>query len=476
MPVVRRFHAERAWLSDANGGHARVETDVLIEVTDGRFSAVTAGVPVGAAATDGAIRLPGLTVPGLANAHSHAFHRALRGRTQTGKGSFWTWRDGMFALAERLDPDTYYWLARATYAEMALAGITCVGEFHYLHHGPGGEPYSDPNAMATALMYAARDAGIRMTVLDTLYLTADVDGSPPTGTQLRFSDGTADAWADRVGALGSQPHAHIGVAAHSVRAVPASALPTVAAVAAGRPAHIHLSEQRAENAACFAIHHATPTQLLEDNGFLGPATTAVHATHLNDIDRTMLADSNTGVCFCPTTERDLADGIGPARALVDGGATLSLGSDSHAVIDIFAEARAVEMHERLRTEQRGHFDAAELMSAATLDGHRALGWNDAGTITVGARADLVTLALSSVRTAGADPYAAAIYAATAADVTHVVIDGTSVVEDGRHTTIDVGSALAAAIDPLWSTAAVVPASFAMPAPFPGVPADPPESP
>jgi formiminoglutamate deiminase len=465
MPVNRRFHAEFAWLSDARGEHPSVESDVLIEVSDGRFTNVIPGVPVGAAATDGALRLSGLTIPGLANAHSHAFHRALRGRTQTGKGSFWTWRDGMYGLAERLDPDAYYWLARATYAEMVLAGITCVGEFHYLHHGPGGTPYGDPNAMAAALIYAARDAGLRMTLLDTLYLTANVDGTPLSGTQLRFADRDADAWASRVSALADHSHARIGVAAHSVRAVPAAALPTVVEVAAGRPMHVHLSEQRAENAACHAIHRLTPTQLLADNGFLGPTTTAVHATHLDDLDRTVLGDTDTGVCFCPTTEQDLADGIGPARALVDAGSQLSLGSDSHAVIDIFAEARAIEMHERLRTETRGHFDVAELMAAATANGHRALGWTDAGTIAAGARADLVTLRLDSPRTAGADPRAAAIYAATAADVTHVVIDGTTVVHDGRHATIDVGSALATAIAPLWLPAAVVPASFVMPVPF-----------
>ncbi len=473
MPVTRRFHAEFAWLSDARGEHPSVESDVLIEVDDGRFTSVVPGVPVGAAATDGALRLAGLTIPGLANAHSHAFHRALRGRTQTGKGSFWTWRDGMYGLAERLDPDAYYWLARATYAEMVLAGITCVGEFHYLHHGPGGTPYGDPNAMAAALMYAARDAGLRMTLLDTLYLTANVDGTPLSGTQLRFADRDADAWASRVTTLSGQSHARIGVAAHSVRAVPAAALPTVVDVAAGRPMHVHLSEQRAENAACHAIHHATPTQLLADNGFLGPTTTAVHATHLDDIDRTVLGDTDTGVCFCPTTEQDLADGIGPARALVDAGSPLSLGSDSHAVIDIFAEARAVEMHERLRTETRGHFDVAELMAAATVNGHRALGWTDAGTIAPGARADLVTLRLGGRRTAGTDPRAAAIYAATAADVTHVVIDGTTVVQDGRHATIDVGAALSTAIAPLWSPAAVVPASFVMPEPFDAGAADEP---
>jgi formiminoglutamate deiminase len=451
--VITRFHAEHAILpSRSTTGDdntivllPRVLSDVLIETTDGRFTAVTPGVPTGVAAADGAIRLPGITVPGLANAHSHAFHRALRGRTHAGLGSFWTWRDTMYALAERLNPDTYYYLARAVYAEMALAGITCVGEFHYLHHGPNGGGYDDPNAMGQAMIYAARDAGIRITLLDTLYLTAAADGSALSPTQRRFSDGTVDAWAARVGALVAQPHARLGVAAHSVRAVPTEALEHVVAVAGGRPLHVHLSEQRAENAACVARYGRTPTQLLGDHGFLGSATTAVHATHLTDEDRSMLGDSDTAVCFCPTTERDLADGIGPARALVDAGSPLCLGSDSHAVIDLFEEARAVEMHERLRTEARGHFSAADLLLAATSNGHSALGWHDTGEISVGRRADLVTVRMDSPRTAGTDPYAAPVFAATAADVTHVIVDGRIVVKNGMHTSIEVGPALAAAI-------------------------------
>ncbi|HEY2795717.1 MAG TPA: formimidoylglutamate deiminase [Micromonosporaceae bacterium] len=444
--MITRFHADHALLPSVKAAaDAHVETDVLIEVTDGVFTSVTPGVPSGVAATDGAIRLPGLTIPGLANAHSHAFHRALRGRTHAGKGSFWTWRDAMYRLADRLDPDTYYYLARAVYAEMAMAGITSVGEFHYLHHGAGGRSFDDPNAMGQAMIYAARDAGIRITLLDTLYLTAAVDGSPLSDIQRRFSDGTVDAWAERVQALSPQPHARIGVAAHSVRAVPAEALAQVVTVADGRPLHLHLSEQRAENADCLAHHGRTPTELLSDHGVLGPTTTAVHATHLTDEDRSLLGDTSTAVCFCPTTERDLADGIGPARALVDGGSPLCLGSDSHAVIDLFEEARAVEMHERLRTEMRGHFGAGELATAATLAGHRALGWTDAGAISTGARADLVTIRMDGPATAGIEPEAFA-FAATAADVTHVLIDGRIVVRDGAHTSIDVGAALTSAIE------------------------------
>nr|WP_244367951.1 formimidoylglutamate deiminase [Micromonospora echinofusca] len=414
--------------------------DVLVEVDAGRISSVT----VGATAPPDAVRLPGLTVPGLANAHSHAFHRALRGRTHGGRGDFWSWRDRMYEVAGRLDPDTYLALARATYAEMALTGVTCVGEFHYLHHGPDGVPYADPNAMGVALVEAAAQAGVRLTLLDTLYLTAGVDGTPLTGTQRRFGDGDVDGWSTRHDALRARPHARIGAALHSVRAVPAEFLATFAARNEGVPLHLHLSEQRAENVACLQRHGRTPTQLLAGSGVLGPSTTAVHATHLTDADVALLGRTGTGVCLCPTTERDLADGIGPARALADAGSPLSLGSDSHAVIDLFEEARAVELDERLRTERRGHFTAAELLHAATAAGHAALGWPDAGRIAVGARADLVTVALDGVRTAGVPPVGA-LFAAGGADVTHVVVDGRPVVRDGRHVSVDVPAALRDAI-------------------------------
>ncbi|MEU4676179.1 formimidoylglutamate deiminase [Micromonospora sp. NPDC023737] len=443
-----RWLAEYAWLPE----HAEPIADVLIEAEDGRFTAVTpltrGGTPTaGVEVLTDAVRLPGLTLPGLANAHSHAFHRALRGRTQGGRGDFWTWRDQMYALTVRLDPDSYLALARATFAEMALAGITGVGEFHYLHHGPSGTPYDDPNAMSAALVEAAAQAGIRITLLDTCYLTASVDGQPLTGPQLRFGDGDAVRWGERAAAFTpAGGHAKVGAAVHSVRAVPAEQLGTVARWARERdaPLHVHLSEQPAENDACRAVHGSTPTRLLADREVLGPATTAVHATHPTSADLSLLAETRTGVCLCPTTERDLADGIGPARRMADTGIPLSLGSDSHAVIDIFEEARAVELDERLRTRRRGHFVAADLVTAATAAGHAALGWTDAGRIAVGARADLVTVRLDSARTAGV-PAVGAFFAATAADVTTVVVDGRTVVADGRHRSVDVPTELGRAI-------------------------------
>ncbi len=442
VTAEKTYWLEHAWL----GTH--VEPGVALAVSaDGRIGALRTGAD---APPPGAEILRGLTLPGLANAHSHAFHRALRGTVQVGSGTFWTWRDFMYKVAQNLTPDSYFELARAVYAEMALAGITNVGEFHYVHHAPGGAPYADPNAMGEALIEAAAAAGIRITLLDTAYLSAGF-GAAPDPHQLRFSDGTADAWAERVSALKPRDHALIGAAIHSVRAVPAAQLATVAAWAQERraPLHVHLSEQTAENDACLAAHGRTPTQLLADHGVLGPRTTGVHNTHLTDADIALLGGTTTGTCMCPTTERDLADGIGPATRLQHAGSPLSLGSDSHAVIDLLEEARAMELNERLRSRTRGHWTANALLTAATADGHAALGRLDAGRLEAGALADFTTIALDSVRTAGPLPRLGAetaVFAASAADVRHTVVGGRHVVRDGAHTLVpDVPSALASAI-------------------------------
>ena len=415
---------ERAWLPGPEGRQWRDE--VLVEVADGRFTRVDPDCPAALAE-----RVPGLTVPGFANAHSHVFHRALRGRTQHERGSFWTWRDQMYAVAARLDPDTLFALALATYREMAAAGFTSVGEFHYLHHQPDGTAYGDPNALGLAVIAAARQAGLRIALLDTCYLSSGF-GAAPHGVQRRYSDGAAAHWVERRAALEETDGVVVGAAIHSVRAVPAEQLATVVEAAAGRPLHVHLSEQVAENDACLAAYGRTPTQLLADNGALGPTTTAVHATHLTREDITLLGQAPAFACFCPTTERDLGDGIGPSRLLHGAGVRLTLGSDSQAVIDPFEEMRAVELDERLATRTRGHWSAAELMTAATVTGQASLGFSDAGRIEVGARADLVSLDPSSPRTAGTGrDEGTVVFAASAADVTRVMIDGRPVVGQGE---------------------------------------------
>lgn len=425
------YWCEYAWLPDG------VAASVRMEISNGLVVSVRANVP------RAGTLLKGLTLPGFANVHSHAFHRALRGRTHDERGTFWTWRKRMYAVAARLDPDSYHRLARGVFAEMVLAGYTSVGEFHYLHHAPGGKPYAEPNVMSEALAEAARAAGIRLTLLDTCYLAGGFNRGLDD-VQVRFADADAEAWAGRAEAFMS-PGVRTGAAVHSVRAVPAEALPVVTRVAG--PLHVHLSEQRAENAECLDHYGCSPAQLLGEAGVLSPRTVAVHATHLTGEDIGLLARTGTRACFCPTTERDLGDGIGPARHLADVGVGLCLGSDGHAIVDAFEETRALELNDRLAAEERGRFTAPALLSAAT--DHDAIGWGEAGRLVPGAAADLVVVDLCSVRTAGISP-GGALFAATAADVTDVLIGGRQVVRDRAHTLLEEPELLLAKeVNALW---------------------------
>jgi formiminoglutamate deiminase len=342
-----------------------------------------------------------------------------------------------------------------------------VGEFHYLHHGVNGVPYADPSEMGLALVQAAAEAGVRLTLLDTCYLAGGLGAGghlPLDGAQQRFGDGDADRWVARVDALRAQlaggsrgglvDDVVVGAAVHSVRAVPRDQLSRVRSAVDGWrhqgpvPLHAHLSEQPAENEAATAFYGLTPTALLQSEGLLGPQTVVVHATHLTADDVATLGSTSTTACFCPTTERDLADGLGPARELFDAGATLALGSDQHAVVDMFEDARGLEAHERLRTLQRGRFTPSQLVAAMTSGGHSSLGRPRAGRLAPGAPADLVAVRLDSVRTAGSLP-AQVVHSATAADVHRVIVGGRTIVADGAHLLGDVGTLLRDAIEPLW---------------------------
>ncbi len=441
---MTRFWCQLAWL----GGEGAVP-GVVLDVTDGTITAVSDGVimPPGDATT-----LSGITIPGFVNAHSHVFHRALRARTHAATEDFWGWRDAMYDVASSLDPDTMYALARASYAEMALAGITTVGEFHYLHHGPGGERYADPNAMSAAVIAAAGDAGIRLTLLDTLYLRGghDEELSP---VQQRFSDGSPEAWAERVGAHHGGTLVRHGAAIHSTRAVTKDDMAQVIdwAHARGAPLHAHVSEQPAENAASLAEYGRSPTHVFDDAGALDDRFTAVHATHLDDADVELLANAGAMACICPTTERELADGIGDTGSLAMAGVGLCLGSDSNAIVDMHEEMRAVELHQRLATGRRGTHEPVDLLDMGTRGGAKSLGWHEVGRLAEGSAADFVTVGLGSVRMAGTDlgnALDAVVFAATASDVKTVVVAGETIVDGGAHVRIDTAAELRGVLEDL----------------------------
>jgi formiminoglutamate deiminase len=396
-----------------------------------------------------------IQVPSFANCHSHAFHRALRGRKPRGT-DFWGWRDGMYAIAGVLDPGSYFRLARATFAEMRLAGFSSVGEFHYLHLDSVGRPYANPNAMAEAVIEAAREVGLRICLLHTRYARA---GFPASGVgtpgeldpvQRRFVDADLLTWQQRTTELASRyaadPLVVIGTAIHSVRGVPAEEFSAIAETLAQAPLHVHVSEQPAENAACLAATGMTPVQLLAEAGVWSPRATAVHATHLTEQDIVILGRTGTNVCFCPTTEAELADGIGPSIALSEAGARITLGSDSNTVIDPFVEARSLAMNERLASGRRDGWAAAQLWAAATTDGHASLGFGPPTQIPdhVEGSAGLANLnqlellgLRTTVQTAGVeDP----IWAASAA----------SVLGPLELDPVEIAADLTAVIEELWS--------------------------
>ena len=377
-----------------------------------------------------------LLLPGLVDAHSHAFQRAIRGATHRrgahDPSSFWSWREAMYRAAGALDPEALFSATLACYREMLRAGITCVGEFHYLHHAPDGRPYSDPNELSRQVIRAAAVAGIRLVLLEVYYARAGA-GREPLPEQRRFCDGSVDAYLRRVDVLRGEGVA-VGVAPHSVRAVPRAALVELAAYAHEHalPLHAHVSEQPQENAECVAEHGCSPTALLAATGCLARpgGFTAVHAIHLAADDFAALAGQQ--VCACPTTEADLGDGILPVREHLRAGVHLALGSDSNAVVDLVQEARLLEMHERLRTRARLCLAGADgqvgrtLLDIATRGGAAALGRSDLGRLRVGAPFDACTVDLGHPSLADLDPVHALdalLLAGTAAPVDRVFVGG-----------------------------------------------------
>jgi formimidoylglutamate deiminase len=340
---------------------------------------------------DGAGRIG---LPALATAHSHAFQRALRGDAQrpgpAGTDDFWSWRTAMYELAASLTPESIYAISRVAYRELHQAGVRTVGEFHYVHHQPDGAPYESRTILADAVIQAAKDAGLRIALLRVIYARAGKD-RPPEGAQRRFSDARLDAAFADIDALRARykgdAGVRIGVAPHSVRAVPPGWLPDIEAFAAERalPVHMHVAEQPAEIEACLAETGRRPVELLADKGVLGDRFVAVHATHLAAHEATLLGGAGAFVCLCPTTERDLGDGLPDVGALAAAGARLCTGIDSHVITAPLEDLRGVELGERLRTGRRvtlrpegGRAPAEALWEIGSEIGAKACGFEDVG--------------------------------------------------------------------------------------------------
>lgn len=383
-----------------------------------------------------------LLMPGFATAHSHSFQRVLRGRTQrkaTGAGSFWSWRGLMYALAERVDAEDLFDISRFAFAELAMSGVTAVGEFHYIHHDKGGQPYEDRLLLSDAVIRAAQAVGMRITLLRTAYMRGGYQQSLAPA-QARFVDPDVDLILGDVSALmkryKNEPLVQIGLAGHSVRAVRKEALSELAAFARQQqlPFHMHVSEQPREVAECLQEHGVRPVELLAEAGVLDERFVAVHATHLSANEIDLLGAAKAFVCLCRTTERDLGDGLPQTAPLMQAGSRLCVGVDSHASSDAFEEVRAVEFDERSRTEAR-HVaaSATDLLEIGTQLGYQALGigemWPE----------DHVLLNAHDPSLAGisddllAD---AVIFGATPRAVDEVVINGKQIVQNGWHIDYD----------------------------------------
>ena len=379
-----------------------------------------------------------LTMPGMATVHSHAFQRAMRGLTQRKSlqaGSFWSWRGLMYQLVERMTPESMYAVARLAYLELALSGVTMVGEFHYLHHDTDGTPYANRTELADAVIRAAEDVGIRICLIRTAYMRGGYEQAL-TPAQQRFSDPTVDAVLQDVETLQSRyaknPLVTVALAAHSIRAVPIAENRELADWAAARnlPFHMHVCEQRRELEECIAEHGVTPIQLLHDNGILSDRFVGVHATHLDSAEITQLGQANAFVNLCRTTERDLGDGLPATSELVAAGARLCVGVDSHCCENAFEEVRAIELDERSRHEARTVVGNADmLLDAATRQGYAACGLENKW------QQDKVLLNANDLALIGLpEQYLVdgVVFNATPRAVREVHVNGNAIVQEGQH--------------------------------------------
>jgi formimidoylglutamate deiminase len=454
-----RYFADHAWLPRGFAGNVRIEID------RGRYQAgALLAVDADTSPTDEE-NLGRYVVPGMPNLHSHAFQRAMAGlaeRRGSDEDSFWSWREVMYAFAGRIGPDELRAIATQLYVEMLKAGYTQVCEFHYLHHQPDGRPYADPAAMSLALVEAAQEAGIGLTLLPTLYMTGGFDGRPLSVRQRRFGHDidTYLRLLERLRGLESSK-LRAGVAFHSLRAVPEEAMRVVLDAIAGMPLsrdqhpasmmpiHIHIAEQIGEVQDSLAIRNARPVEWLLDHAAVDVRWCLVHATHIDTDETQRLARTGAVAGLCPTTEANLGDGLFPLTAYLDAGGAIGIGSDSHISVSPVEELRWLEYGQRLITRHRNVGASADMphtgerLFAQTLAGGArasgvALGWFEGGDPSlpsVGPRADMVVLDDTSPLLAGreaADVIDTWLFAGNTNLVRHVMVAGEWVVRDGAH--------------------------------------------
>ncbi|HEX8139263.1 MAG TPA: formimidoylglutamate deiminase [Pyrinomonadaceae bacterium] len=442
--------AHTAWVPDLLYLNGRFERGLAL-VCDAR-GRITGTLPAQEVKARREVLLGGRALlPGLVNAHSHAFQRVIRGRTEyrtSQRDSFWTWREMMYSAAVRLGPEDIYDASRMAFLEMALGGITAVGEFHYLHRTPEGAAYSEPNLLAREVVRAARDVGLRIALLRVAYARAGFRAAPDE-RQLRFIETDPEVYlrhADALRAeLAQEEGAWTGVAPHSVRAVPLQYLKEVIAFARERalPVHMHLAEQPAEVSACLEEYGLRPVELLDSEGLLDDRFTGVHVIHVKREEASSLARARSFACACPTTERNLGDGIFPADLFFREGVRVSLGTDSHAQIDLLEDARQLELNLRLQSLERGLLAeetgllsslARRLFDCATLLGAQSIG-AEGGTLERGRPADFFTVDLNDASIAGAcadDLLASILFSLARTGVSEVVVGGRAIVEEGKH--------------------------------------------
>lgn len=386
-------------------------------------------------------------LPGFANVHSHAFQRLIRGKTESrrsGGRDFWSWRGAMYHAAANLTAEQMYHVARQAFMEMALAGTIVVGEFHYVHRQPGGSAYPDPNTLAHQVIAAAQSVGIRIALLRTAYQRAGYE-LPPNPGQTRFLE-PADEYLANTAALHDRyqsKSAWVGVAPHSIRALPITEIQPIAAWAQKHnlPIHMHVSEQKAEVAACQREYGTTPVRLLAQYRILSGRFTGVHVVHVDEEELEMFAEVGATICSCPTTERNLGDGIFPAKAAMERGIPIAFGSDSQTQIEPWEDARELEYHLRLKQQQRSILDgirgedlSARLFRCATVNGAASLHCNS-GDLTPGKLADFFTVDLNHTSIAGSmedDLLAAIVFGMSQGAIADVSVGGKLIVRDGRH--------------------------------------------